>query len=180
MLWKDSPILNEIGIQTYFNGPESFTPDDRYYLGKVPYKDNVFVSTGFNSIGVQSAGGVGKVMAEWIINDMSNIDLWDVDIARVLDFQDNDNYLRERSTESLGLLYKIHWPFYQYETSRDQIKSPLHTDLENHGACFGELADGKGQIGMQKTKVKRNTNIHMVDKTGLKMYEQNVIMSEIM
>ena len=134
------PILNEIGIQTYFNGPESFTPDDRYYLGKVPYKDNVFVSTGFNSIGVQSAGGVGKVMAEWIINDMSNIDLWDVDIARVLDFQDNDNYLRERSTESLGLLYKIHWPFYQYETSRDQIKSPLHTDLENHGACFGELA----------------------------------------
>ena len=99
------PILNEIGIQTYFNGPESFTPDDRYYLGKVPYKDNVFVSTGFNSIGVQSAGGVGKVMSEWIINDMSNIDLWDVDIARVLDFQDNDNYLRERSTESLGLLY---------------------------------------------------------------------------
>ena len=134
------PILNDLGIQTYFNGPESFTPDDRYYLGKVPYKENIFVSTGFNSIGVQSAGGVGKVMADWIVNDMTEMDLWDVDVSRVLDFQNNEEYLRERSTESLGLLYKIHWPYYQYETSRNQIKSPLHHLLENNGACFGETA----------------------------------------
>ena len=134
------PILNELGIKTYFNGPESFTPDDRYYLGKVPYKENIFVSTGFNSIGIQSAGGVGKVMADWIINDKSKIDLWDVDVARVLDFQDDDEYLRERSSETLGLLYAVHWPYYQFETSRNKIKSPLYGQLEKEGACFGEAA----------------------------------------
>ena len=134
------PILNEIGIQTYFNGPESFTPDDRYYLGKVPYKKNIFVSTGFNSIGIQSAGGVGKVMSEWIINDRSKIDLWDVDISRVLDFQDDNDYLKERSSETLGLLYRVHWPFYQFETSRNKIKSPLYEKLKSYGACFGESA----------------------------------------
>jgi len=134
------PILNELGIQTFFCGPESFTPDDRYYLGKVPNKKNIFVSTGFNSIGVQSAGGVGKVMSEWITDEIAPFDLWDVDIARVLDFQNNEDYLKERSTETLGLLYKIHWPFYQYETSRNMKLSPLHETLKKHGACFGELA----------------------------------------
>ena len=134
------PILNELGIQTYFNGPESFTPDDRYYLGKVPYKKNIFISTGFNSIGIQSAGGVGKIMSEWIINDKSKIDLWDVDIARVLDFQDDNEYLRERSSETLGLLYRVHWPFYQFQTSRNKIQSPLNEILKSNGACFGESA----------------------------------------
>ena len=134
------PILNEIGIQSYFNGPESFTPDDRYYLGKVPYKENIFVSAGFNSIGIQSAGGVGKVMSEWIVNDKSKVDLWDVDIARVLDFQDDNEYLRERSSETLGLLYKLHWPYYQYETARNKIQSPLYDILKSNGACFGEAA----------------------------------------
>jgi len=134
------PILNDIGIKTYFNGPESFTPDDRYYLGKIPYKDNVFVSTGFNSIGIQSAGGVGKVMAEWISNDRSKIDLWDVDVSRVLDFQDDTEYLRERSSESLGLLYAVHWPFYQFETSRNKIQTTLYDQLKREGACFGEVA----------------------------------------
>ena len=134
------PILNDLGIKTYFNGPESFTPDDRYYLGKIPYKDNVFVSTGFNSIGIQSAGGVGKVMAEWISNDRSKIDLWDVDVSRVLDFQDDTEYLRERSSESLGLLYAVHWPFYQFETSRNKIQSPIYDQLREEGACFGEAA----------------------------------------
>tara|TARA_B100001057_G_scaffold481138_1_gene554816 strand:- start:267 stop:1814 length:1548 start_codon:yes stop_codon:yes gene_type:complete len=134
------PILNELGIQSYFNGPESFTPDDRYYLGKVPYKENIFVSAGFNSIGIQSAGGVGKVMSEWIVNDKSKVDLWDVDIARVLDFQDDSDYLRERSSETLGLLYKLHWPYYQYETARNKIQSPLFDILKSNGACFGEAA----------------------------------------
>ena len=79
-------------------------------------------------------------MADWIINDKSKIDLWDVDVARVLDFQDDDEYLRERSSETLGLLYAVHWPYYQFETSRNKIKSPLYGQLEKEGACFGEAA----------------------------------------
>ena len=137
---KTLPILENIGIQTLFNGPESFTPDDRYYLGKASNKKNVYIATGFNSIGIQSAGGVGKVMSDWIVDEFSKIDLWDVDVSRVLDFQNNDDYLEERTSETLGLLYKMHWPFFQYETARNMIQSPLHKRLESLGACFGETA----------------------------------------
>ncbi len=79
-------------------------------------------------------------MAEWISNDRSKIDLWDVDVSRVLDFQDDTEYLRERSSETLGLLYAVHWPFYQFETSRNKIQSPIYDQLREEGACFGEAA----------------------------------------
>ena len=122
------------------NGPESFTPDDRYQLGEASELKNFFVAAGFNSIGIQSSGGVGKVLAEWIIHGHPPLDLWDVDIRRNLPFQNNSNYLRERVTESLGLLYDMHWPFRQYESSRGIRKSPLHDRLAQQGACFGEAA----------------------------------------
>ena len=133
------PLLKEVGLQTFFNGPESFTPDNRYLLGPAPELDNFFVAAGFNSIGIQSAGGVGKVLAEWIISGHAPMDLWDVDIKRVMPFQRNQKYLRERTAEVLGLLYAMHWPFYSPETARQVRVSPLHDRLINHGACFGEL-----------------------------------------
>ena len=114
--------------------------DDRYQLGEAPELKNFFVAAGFNSIGIQSSGGVGKVLAEWIIHGHPPMDLWDVDIRRNLPFQNNRNYLRERVRESLGLLYDMHWPFRQYETSRAIRKSPLHDRLAQQGACFGETA----------------------------------------
>ena len=134
------PLMGTVGIHTFLNGPESFTPDDRYQLGEAPELKNFFVAAGFNSIGIQSSGGVGKVLAEWIIHGHPPMDLWDVDIRRNLPFQNNRNYLRERVTESLGLLYDMHWPFRQYETSRAIRKSPLHDRLAQQGACFGETA----------------------------------------
>ncbi|MEM7345702.1 MAG: FAD-dependent oxidoreductase [Chloroflexota bacterium] len=134
------PIMETAGIHTFFNGPESFTPDDRYQLGEAPELKNFFVAAGFNSIGIQSSGGAGKVLAEWIINGHPPMDLWDVDIRRNMPFQSNKNYLRDRVTETLGLLYEMHWPFYQYETSRNVRKSPLHDRLAAKGACFGEVA----------------------------------------
>ena len=79
-------------------------------------------------------------MAEWISNDRNKMDLWDVDVSRVLDFQDDTEYLRERSSESLGLLYAVHWPFYQFETSRNKIQTTLYDQLKREGACFGEVA----------------------------------------
>ena len=134
------PLMGTVGIHTFMNGPESFTPDDRYQLGEAPELKNFFVAAGFNSIGIQSSGGVGKVLAEWIIQGHPPMDLWDVDIRRNLPFQNNRNYLRERVTESLGLLYDMHWPFRQYETGRGIRKSPLHDRLAQQGACFGETA----------------------------------------
>jgi len=134
------PIMEQIGIHTFFNGPESFTPDDSYQLGESPELKGFFVAAGFNSIGIQSSGGAGKVLAEWIVNGHPPMDLWDVDIRRNMPFQGNSKYLFERTTESLGLLYEMHWPFKQYKTSRNIRKSALHGRLEAQNACFGTAA----------------------------------------
>ena len=107
------PILNETGIQTFFNGPESFTPDNAYLLGLSTELDNYFVAAGFNSVGIQSAGGAGMVLARWMEDGEKPFDLGDVDIARMQPFQSNKTYLFERSTETLGLLYADHFPFLQ-------------------------------------------------------------------
>jgi len=132
------PILESAGIQTFFNGPESFTPDNRYYLGAAPEVDGVFVATGFNSTGIQSSGGAGKVLADWIRDGRPPVDLWDVDARRILSFQSNMSYLHDRTTESLGLLYAMHWPFRQPDTARGIRRTPLYGALKEANACFGE------------------------------------------
>jgi glycine cleavage system T protein len=134
------PALGSAGVQVFFNGPESFTPDDRYLLGEAPEMQGMYVAAGFNSIGIQSAGGAGKVLADWIIDGHPPFDLWDVDIRRCAPFQRNKRYLRDRTVEALGLLYAMHWPFRQAETARGVRKSALHDRLAAAGACFGEVA----------------------------------------
>ena len=134
------PALAEAGIQLFFNGPESFTPDDRYMLGETPEVKDLFVATGFNSIGIQSSGGVGKVMADWIRDRKPPMDLADVDIRRMTPFQTNKNYLHDRTVEGLGLLYAMHWPFYQYQTARDARRTPFHERIKAENAFMGETA----------------------------------------
>lgn len=134
------PALAQAGIQVFFNGPESFTPDDRYILGEAPEVRGLFVAAGFNSIGIQSAGGAGKVLADWILDGHPPFDLWDVDVRRFAPFQRNRRYLHDRTVETLGLLYAMHWPFRQPETARGVRKSVLHDRLAAAGACFGEVA----------------------------------------
>ena len=134
------PALQHVGIRKFFNGPESFTPDVRYMLGEAPELPGLFVAAGFNSTGIQSAGGAGKVLAEWIVGGHPPMDLWDVDIRRMQPFQGNRHYLAERVSESLGLLYAMHWPFRQYETARQVRLTPLYERLKERGACFGETA----------------------------------------
>ena len=132
------PALQQAGIQKFFCGPESFTPDVRYHLGQAPELKNCYVAAGMNSIGLQSAGGIGKVMSTWIRDGHPPLDLWEVDVRRNLRFQGNRKYLRERVTESLGLLYATHWPYRQYQTARGVRRSPLHDRLVSIGACHGE------------------------------------------
>ena len=134
------PMLAEAGIQTFFNGPESFTPDDAYHLGLAPELDNFWVAAGFNSIGIQSAGGAGMALAEWMDSGEKPFDLGDVDISRMQPFQGNKKYLFERSKETLGLLYADHFPFLQKKTARNIRRTPFHYQLLNHGAVMGELA----------------------------------------
>lgn len=134
------PAVGEAGIQLFFNGPESFTPDDRYLLGEIPELPGFFVACGFNSVGVQSAGGAGRVLADWIVHGHPPMDLWDVDVRRMQPFHNNAGYLHDRTVEGLGLLYAMHWPYRQYATARNARRSPLHDRLAALGAGFGEAA----------------------------------------
>jgi len=134
------PALRDTGIKLFFNGPESFTPDNRYILGEAPECANFFVAAGFNSVGIQSSGGAGKAVAEWIVRGHAPMDLWDVDVRRFMPFQGNPAYLHDRTKEALGLLYDMHWPYRQYESARGVRRSPLHRHLAERNACFGEVA----------------------------------------
>ena len=134
------PLLAEAGIHTFFNGPESFTPDDAYHLGLAPEMDNFWVAAGFNSIGIQSAGGAGMALAAWMDTGEKPFDLGDVDISRMQPFQGNKRYLEARSKETLGLLYADHFPFRQKATARGVRRTPFHQHLLNQGAVMGEIA----------------------------------------
>ena len=134
------PFFQNAGIHTFFNGPESFTPDDRYYLGEAPELRGYWVAAGYNSIGIVSSGGAGMALAAWLDTGEPPFDLWDVDIRRAQPFQRNRHYLRERVSETLGLLYADHYPYRQPETARGIRRSPLHEHLKARGAVFGEVA----------------------------------------
>lgn len=137
---KRFPMLGEAGIHTFFNGPESFTPDDAYHLGLAPEMDNVWVAAGFNSVGIQSAGGAGQALAQWMEDGQKPFDLGDVDISRMEPFQGNKQYLFERSKETLGLLYADHFPYLQKKTARGVRRTPFHQKLLDQGAVMGELS----------------------------------------
>jgi 4-methylaminobutanoate oxidase (formaldehyde-forming) len=109
------PVLADYGLQVTFNGPESFTPDDRYLLGEAPELRGLFVAAGFNSIGIQSAGGAGKVLADWIVKGHPPIDLW-TSIFVLVPFPGTGVPARQ-DREGLGLRYAMNWPFRQPETA---------------------------------------------------------------
>ena len=134
------PVLSTLGIRHFLNGPESFTPDNRFVVGEAPELRNFFVAAGFNSQGILSSGGVGKALAEWIVAGEPTMDLSEIDIARFQPFQINRRYLHERTRESVGLLYAMHWPHRQMATARPVRRSPMHERVAKQRACFGELA----------------------------------------
>jgi glycine cleavage system aminomethyltransferase T/glycine/D-amino acid oxidase-like deaminating enzyme len=134
------PLLANTGIQLFFNGPESFTPDDRYLLGETAEVRDLFCACGFNSVGILSSGGVGKALARWIRDGLPPVELADVDVRRMMPFQSNRRYLFERTKETLGLNFDMHWPNRQYETARNVRRSPFHDRLLAAGACMTEAA----------------------------------------
>ena len=136
---KRLPILAETGIRLHFCGPESFTPDGMYHLGEAPGLRNYFVAAGFNSIGFLSGPGAGSVLADWIVDGRSPIDLPETDPRRVAPHETNRRYLEKRVTETLDVAYEIHWPFQQRTSARGLRRSPLYAQTKAAGAAFGEL-----------------------------------------
>ena len=133
------PPLKEARIVKLMNGPESFTPDTRFVMGEAPGCANCFVAAGFNSEGFEVGAGAGRAIAEWIVEGEPTMDISDFDIARFHPFQINRKYLHHRAAESLGMIYKMHWPDRQRQASRPARKSPLHDRLAARNACFGEV-----------------------------------------
>ena len=139
--FKRLPILENAGIRKFFSGPESFTPDTQYLLGETAEVSNLYTCCGFNSIGIASSGGAGRVTAEWMINGYMNEDLYSLDIKRFQKFHSSKKFIMNRVTETLGDLYGMHWPYKQHKTSRNQKLLPYHEDLKKAGACFGQSGE---------------------------------------
>jgi 4-methylaminobutanoate oxidase (formaldehyde-forming) len=134
---RRAPIIAEQGITHFMNGPESFTPDTKQIMGEAPGCRNLFVAAGFNSIGIMSSAGVGRVMAEWIRDGEAPLDLWEVEIARFDPLQGRDDYLADRLPEAVHNQFAMHWPYRQYETGRNLRRSFWHDRLAQRGAVFG-------------------------------------------
>jgi glycine cleavage system aminomethyltransferase T/glycine/D-amino acid oxidase-like deaminating enzyme len=135
------PMLKKAGIRKFFSGPESFTPDTQYLLGETAEVKNLFTCCGFNSIGIASSGGAGRVTAEWMIKGHMTEDLYSLDIKRFQKFHSSKKFIMERVTETLGDLYGMHWPYKQHHTSRNQRLLPYHDELKKAGACFGQSGE---------------------------------------
>lgn len=134
------PVLSSTGIKLLFCGPESFTADHNYLMGPAPNLKGFYVAAGFNSLGILSGGGVGSVMAHWIVHGHAPMDVWTVNLRRTHRWQNNPNFLADRIVESLGIGYQDHWPFRQWTTARGVKRGVLHERLAAAGACFGESA----------------------------------------
>src|SRR5580700_4640655 len=131
------PALREAGIKKFYNGPESFTPDNQFIAGEAPGLRNFFVGAGFNSVGIASAGGAGRALAEWIVEGEPSLDLAAVDIRRFAAFNGNNQWLHDRVSEVLGLHYAIPWPNRELTTARPFRRSPAYHLLARANACFG-------------------------------------------
>ena len=131
------PALDHTGIKKFYNGPESFTPDNQFILGEAPELANFFVAAGFNSVGIASAGGAGRALAEWIVAGTPTSDLTSVDIRRFAPFNGNVTWLHDRVAEILGLHYEIPWPNREMTTARPFRRSPVHHLLVAANANFG-------------------------------------------
>ena len=134
------PLLRSIGIRRFLNGPESFTPDNKFIVGEAPEVRRLYVAAGLNSQGILSSSGVGKALSEWIVEGEPTMDLSELDIARFHPFEVNRRYLHDRISESLGLLYAMHWPHRQFETARPARETPFYGRLKEHKAVFGTAA----------------------------------------
>ena len=134
------PAMANVGFEKFVNGPESFTPDNNFLLGETPEVAGVFVAAGFNSVGIASAGGAGRYLADWMIEGKPPIDLWSVDVRRFGKWANQETFLKSRVREVLGMHYRMAWPNLEYTTGRDQKQSSLHSRLVAKGACFGVKA----------------------------------------
>ena len=138
------PITLEAGIRTFFCGPESFTPDLAPIVGEAPGLDNYFVAAGMNSVGILTGGGMGRIVAQWIVDGRPDVDVTGFTIDRMQDYQLNPRYRAERTVETLGMVYQTHFPGRSMQTARGVKRSPVHDRLVEQRACFRDVSGWEG------------------------------------
>ena len=134
------PVTLDTGVRTFFCGPESFTPDLAPLVGEAPELKGYFVAAGLNSIGILTGGGIGRAVAHWIIEGTPDVDVTGIHVDRLHPWQANPAYLRERTTETLGSVYRCHYPGRQFRTARGAKRSALHDRLAAAGAAFRDVS----------------------------------------
>jgi 4-methylaminobutanoate oxidase (formaldehyde-forming) len=138
------PASLEVGVRKLFCGPESFTPDLQPVVGEAPELKNYFVAAGLNSIGILTGGGLGRVLAHWIVHGRPDVDVTGFNIDRLHVYQATPEYRRTRTVESLGMVYQCHYPTRSMQTARGVKRSPLHDRLAARGAYFRDVSGWEG------------------------------------
>jgi 4-methylaminobutanoate oxidase (formaldehyde-forming) len=134
------PISHEAGIKKFFCGPESFTADLRPIMGEAPEVRNYFVAAGLNSIGILTGGGIGRIVAHWVMTGTPDVDVTGMNIDRLQRYQNTREYRAERTVESLGMVYRCHYPTMSPQTARGAKRSPFHDRLAAAGAHFRDVS----------------------------------------
>ncbi|MGZ8670249.1 MAG: GcvT family protein, partial [Solirubrobacterales bacterium] len=131
------PVMDDVTITRLINGPEAFTPDNEFCLGETEVA-GLFVAAGFCAHGLAGAGGIGKVMAEWIVGGEPEIDLWHMDIRRFGRQYRSPAYTHKRIKETYETYYDIRYPNHERESGRPLRVSPANAWHREHDAAFGE------------------------------------------
>ena len=132
------------GVRTFFSGPESFTPDLHPLVGETPEIAGYFVAAGMNSIGILSGGGIGRVLARWIVDGRPDVDVTGLTVERVHPWQANLDYRRQRTVEVLGTVFAPHHPYRSLRSARGAKRSVLHDRLAAAGASFRDVSGWEG------------------------------------
>jgi glycine cleavage system aminomethyltransferase T/glycine/D-amino acid oxidase-like deaminating enzyme len=131
------PEMEDVKVTKLINGPEAFTPDNEFCLGETEV-DGLFVAAGFCAHGLAGAGGIGKVMAEWIVAGEPQMDLWHMDIRRFGPQYRSPAYTLKRTKEVYETYYDIHYPGEERAAGRPLKMSSNYGWHAEHGAAFGE------------------------------------------
>ncbi|HEV8338046.1 MAG TPA: FAD-dependent oxidoreductase [bacterium] len=132
------PGLSGAGVRKLMIGPETFTPDGEFLLGETPEVRGFFVAGG--SPGIATGGGLGKVMAEWIVEGRPSVDIWRADLRRFGAHYGDRGYAATRAVEVYSRNYTVHLPLEEWESARPLRTSPPYPRLAALGAVFGEKA----------------------------------------
>jgi Glycine/D-amino acid oxidases (deaminating) len=159
-------VLAQTGIRKFYNGPESFTPDNQFILGEAPECRNFFVGAGFNSVGIATAGGSGRALAEWILTGDPGLDMTANDIRRFARFNGNNRWLHDRVGEVLGLHYAIPWPNRELATARPFRRSPVHHLLAEANACLAAGWAGSARTSSPHRARRRSSSTPGARRTG--------------